>query len=168
MLVIRTFATGVGPDILRRKSAICSRSLSAMGPNHSVGLPLSGTMLHAPRLLWERTRATRLTWPELVIAQDNVLHTVAPTIHLRHWAWAQAEPGSRGLSFASPPPTESSGIPPSVCVFPPSVIDSRVVPSLLLESPCPSGTISTAPTEPINRRGTHHRDPARGTGNGCL
>lgn len=66
-----------------------------------------------------------------------------PTIHLRHRAWAQAEPGSQVLSFASPNPTESSGLPhPSrACGFPHSVPDSRVVPPQFSESPCPSGTI---------------------------
>lgn len=66
-----------------------------------------------------------------------------PTIHLRHRAWAQAEPGSRVLAFASPNPTESSGLPhPSrACGFPHSVPDSRVVPPQFSESPCPSGTI---------------------------
>lgn len=73
-----TFATGAGPEILRRKSEIYPRSMSAMGLNHSVGLPLWSKMLHVPRILWDRTQATRLTWSELVVAQDNLLDTVTP------------------------------------------------------------------------------------------
>lgn len=121
------------------KPEIYPSSMSAMGPNHSVGIHLSSTMLRAPRILWDRTQATRLTWPELVVAQDNLLHTVTPqSIWDRglgpSWTWI-----SGPLIHLTP--SDRKLRPPWVCVFPHSVTNSRVVPPLFLVSPGPSGTI---------------------------
>lgn len=79
-----------------------------------------------------------------MIAQDNLLHTVAPQcIRDTGLGPKLSLGGSQGRLIRLTPSDRKLGRPPTprVCVFPYSVTDSRVVPPLFSESPCPSGAI---------------------------